>query len=109
VFGNDVGITYEGRYVNNHFLPDPHQLNEDSYDVDIELIGTKENKVLVHQIFELVLTLRPELALAIRGLHAEVRMVAQGAAIKPPDETAAKVADKPEPPPQSIEDKPQSS
>lgn len=104
-------MTYTGRYNNAHFVPDFNELNDESYDVDVEIIGTKENRVLVHQVFELVLTLRPQIDLNIRGLNAEVRIPIPEAAAAPPEEIAAKVADaQPEPPPAPfIEGKSQSS
>jgi hypothetical protein len=75
LFVEDKGGTYERRVVDGNVMVDSGELPNDVYDVDVELIGTKANKLLIHENFELKLQLRPKLSLARRGLHAEVRVV----------------------------------
>lgn len=91
LFDDDRAITYEGRHVHDELIPDGQPLTQDSYDVDVELIGTKVNKVLVHETFSFTLTLRPEPSLRRRGLHAEIGVVATRGPIESPIDSKERV------------------
>jgi hypothetical protein len=76
LFHNDKGATYESRTDANPIVKS-EDLTDDSYDVDVELIGMKSDKVYIHETFGLKLHFRPEPRLGKRGMGVDtIRVVA---------------------------------
>jgi hypothetical protein len=103
ILGDDKGFTYERKTPNDRVVVDTADLADESYDVDVELIGTKRNKVYIHKTFELVLTLRPNPQLGRRGFHVEMRVVHNARPAKAAPATEPEVKAVAEPATETIE------